>query len=172
MPKGLREMGGRERLTQRPGGYHLTGTQDEGAREGWKDFFDMVRDEDHSRRVLQTGEGPDKIKKTHPRQRIQSGAGLVQNEEARAGHERAAYQDSLTFPLGEKQPMAIRQLLRMDIPQDSHRFLTFGAGDPLPGIEERMASAGHNLEGGFRRLDLLGKIRADKANPLAEFPPV
>ena len=105
--KGDREVGGVEHGGAWAGRDDLAGAQQQRRGEGGRDFLDVMRHK-HERGGAGTaaGEGFEEAQEIVPCDGVEPCAGLVENEQTRAGHERTGDEHALAFALGEAGPSA------------------------------------------------------------------
>ena len=83
--------------------------------EAGHDLLDMVGDEHERGSARRGGEALDEVEEQFTRDGIQPGAGLVEDEQARAGHEGPGDEDALPFALGENGPWTGLKVKALDL---------------------------------------------------------
>ncbi len=120
--------------------------QQEGMSEGRHDFFDMVGHEDERGGTARGREVLNEVEELFASHWVEAGAGFIQYEQLRLGHECSGNQDTLALALGEDGPWALLQMAAMDrAEQPSGSVLVCPARTP-PKVDHRVASAGHSVE--------------------------
>ena len=147
--EGEAELAGGERGGARAGGDDAAGAEQERVREAGKDFLDVVRDEDECGRVFAAREFFQEAQKILAGDGIEAGAGLIEDEQARPGHEGAGDKDALAFALRKELPLAVEQMRGAE---EAEEF--FGGGDVTAGrrkpeIELGVTTADDGFDGGL-----------------------
>src|SRR5260221_8660400 len=154
------------------GGEGLAGFQKQGVGEEGHDFRDVMGDEDEGGRVRPAAEALEELEKMLARGGVEAGAGFVENQEARPGHERAANEHALAFALGKIKPGAFGEGLTFDLAQKMQGAGAVGAGDAAPVVDHGVLAADDGFEGAFVISHELADGGADEADVFAEFAPV
>ena len=89
------------------GGVDAAGAEEEGVGEKGDDFLDVVGDEDEGRRALFRAEAGEEAEEVFAGEGIEAGAGFVEDEEGRAGHEGAGDEDALALALGDSSGLRV-----------------------------------------------------------------
>ena len=140
--------------------------------EGRGDFLDVMRDEDERRSARLVGEDFDEVEKLFARNRIEAGAGLVEDEELRLRHEGAGDEYALAFTLRKLAPKTFGECARAGETQEFLCGAMFGGRDPHPQVELRVFAADDRFKRGFigRHAGLQGA--GYEADFEAQFAPV
>src|SRR5258708_1421734 len=113
-----------------------------------------------------------KLEEMFARGGIESGAGFVENEQAGAGHERAANKHALAFALREKKPGAVREMAALNLFQQTQGPRPVCAADAAPEINHGISAADDGFQRRLRVGHHLADGRADEADVLAQFAPI
>ena len=154
------------------GGDHAAGAKQESVREAREDFLDVVRDENEGGAVFAAGETAEKSEKILAGDRIEAGAGFVEDEQARTGHQGAGDENALAFALGEKLPLAVEETRGTEQAEEFFRGGDVGAGGGEPEIELGVAAADDGLQGGLGGRDAGLERAGDDPELEAEFAPI
>ncbi len=162
----------RECLGARAGGDDAAGAQHEGMREGRGDFFDVVGHEDEGGAAAAAREFFEEAEEFFPRDRIEPGAGFVENEELRASHEGTGDEHALALALREVGPLTVGDACETHGAQQAQRRDAIGPGAGVPEVELRVFAADHRIERHFRKGNRGGERAGHHADVQAEFPPI
>ena len=112
------------------------------------------------------------MQKVFARDRVESGARLIQDQQRGPGHQGAADENALALTLGEHLPGAQGKVVAFDLQENPLR-LSFVAGrEPAPKIDHSVFAAGNGKQ---RRLVVghhLADGGADDADVKTQFAPV
>ena len=86
------------------GGEESSGAEEERVGEKRDDFLHVMGDEEERGRAALRAEALEKGEEVFAGEGIEPGAGFIEDEQRRAGHERAGDEDALAFALGEDAP--------------------------------------------------------------------
>ena len=140
--------------------------------EDGHDFIHMVGDEDQGGRIPAGAQALEEGEEMFARHGIESGAGFVENEQAGFGHERAADQDALAFPLAEHLPATVREVGCLHLPEDLFPCGLILLAHIAPEVDGGRFSADHGAQRRFGVRHGLADAGADDAHPGAQFAPV
>src|SRR6266481_4308806 len=87
-------------------------------REYRDDLLDMMSDQHHRRRAAGAGDALQELQEVLARDRVESGARLVEDHEPRRCHQRSPDQHALALTLRQKSPWTLAEIARLDTPQD------------------------------------------------------
>lgn len=170
--KGIREVRRREDVRARAGGDDAAGPQHQGVGEGRGDFFDVVGHEDEGGAAAAARERFEKTQEFFPRDRIEPGAGFVENEELRASYECTGDEHTLTFALREVGPLTVGDASETHGAQETQRSDAIRARAGMPEVELGVFAADHRIERHFGKGNRGGERAGDDADVQAEFPPI
>ena len=128
-----------EHLGDGPAAFRASFAQHQDMGEGGHDFLDVMGDEDERGRAGLDGEVFEEMEEILAGDRVESGAGLVENQEARAGHEGAGDGDRRALALGEHRPRAVFEGGAADGLQEAFGGGPVGAAWSAPEIDHRVA---------------------------------
>src|SRR5271156_3807572 len=108
-----------------------------------------MSDEYHRRRAADSGEAAEELQEVLARDGVESGAGLVEDHEARRRHQRASDQHALALALREKSPRTIAEIARLDSAEDGVGGAEVLLAHLAPVADLRVASADDGFESGL-----------------------
>ena len=131
-----------------------------------------MRDEDERGRVFTGAEPLEKSQELLARQRIESGAWLIEDQQLRPGHEGAANQDTLAFSLGKDFPAPSREIAGLHLPEDPlcGAFILWFYTPPV--VDHGVLSGDDGGERGFGLGHELSNAGRDEAHTLAKLAPI
>lgn len=162
----------RERVFVWSGSDDLTRTQQEGMGEGGGDFLDVVGDENEGRGGPRGGETIHESEKITTRDRIEAGAGFIEDQQFGSRHQGSGDQDTLPFALGEILPFALGEMSGVDLLEQMKGDARIGFVAPLPEIELGKLTADDRIKGGFADGNQGAKRVGHDTNPQSELPPI
>ncbi len=162
----------RQHHALRAGGDHPPGLHYKHVREGRHDLLEVMGYEHQRRRAGPPRESIEEMQEMLARHGIESGARLVEDQQPRPGHERAAHEDALALPLRQQHPLAAGERRSADRAQDGLRAPAVGAADRAPKVELRVLAADDGLERRLGRRDQVVHGRGYEPEMRAQLAPV
>jgi hypothetical protein len=169
--EGQGEGGGGKGLGNGAGGGDSARAEDQGVTEGGDDFLDVMGDQDEGG-VWVPAEVGEELQEVLTGHRVEPGAGFVENEQIRLGHEGAGDEDALAFALGEDGPGAVGQVQETDVAQPLSGAGEVGARDRGAQVNGGLASGGDDFQGGFLIVQEVTEGGGHEADASAESGPI
>src|SRR5208282_4312378 len=108
-----------------------------------------MSNEHHRRCAADSGEAAEELQEMLARDGVESGAGLVEDHEARRRHQRASDQHALALPLREKSPRTIAEISCLDAAENGVGGAEVLVAHLAPITDLRVASADDSFESGL-----------------------
>ena len=129
-----------------PGEGHATLAQGKQVREFGKNLLDVMGDEDQGRRASFSGQLANVVEKSLASNRVEAGAGFVEDQNNGISNERAGNEDTLAFALRKHSPAPINRLRDAQQGEQAFRALTLGPADFAPIADHRLFSTGDDFD--------------------------
>src|SRR5271156_2652214 len=132
----------------------------------------MMSDKDHRGRAAEAGDALNELQEVFARDRVKSGAWLVEDHEPGRGHQRSPDKHALALALREKPPRTIAKIVSLDTAQDSTGHATVLRPHLAPVANLRIAAADDGFESGLSVFHHLMHARTDQADAGPKLAPI
>ena len=146
------------------GGEDFAFVEEEDVGEGVCDFLNVMGDEDVIGGVFSGGGPFEEVEEMNSGNRIETGAGFVENEELDAGHEGSTNEYFLFFALGELAPECVNEMSAFDVFQNVAGFVEFFLGGFSPEVDHGTTASDQGPDYGFTGFDEVVHGGTDKAH--------